>query len=758
MNNRITVAGVNKPESFYNPIVLSALLRALWKRRWAVASVFLVTVTVTAIKSFGAPRVYRATTQVLIDRENPNVVDVQEVLAVDTADTDYYLTQYEILKSRSLARRAVESLDLASNDVFNPQPKRTVLAGLTGSRASGEGPNPSGHAPERKPESEERKLQILIDRYLRSLNIEPVRNSRLVNISFESTDPRLAARIADEHARLYIETTLDRKFSASQDAVGWIRGRIATVQAKLEESEQTLQKYREEKNLVSVDLEERHNIIVQKLSDLNTALTNARTETIEKESHYREFAKARSNPKLLESLPAVVNNSLIQKLKSERVGLDARRSEWAQKFGPAHPQMISLESELEQLDKKIDAEIYKIGESIEMEHRMAVANERSLMAALEAQKHEALDLNQKEIYYNVLKREAESERLMYENLLKRAKETSLTEGLRASNIAIVDPSYIPNKPVRPRRALNMFVAVVAGLVLGVGLALVLDQMDSTIKNSEDVEQYVDLPFLGMVRHFKRSDNGKEDGELVTAFHPKSAISEAFRNIRTNILFSTLGTGGRTLLVTSSGTQEGKTLFACNLAVTLAQLQKKVLLIDSDLRRPRIHKVFGIKDSPGLSNILAGQLPLEKCARPTAGGNLSLLPCGPIPPNPSELLSSKAMEDLIAEARQNYDVVIFDSPPVLLVTDPAIVSNKVDGTIVLASVGRTQRHSLRRTVSALGEISARVIGIVLNNADSEAESYSYGYAKYGYYYDDNGEKERRTSKEHLKPAEEPSVKA
>ncbi|MBI4833009.1 MAG: polysaccharide biosynthesis tyrosine autokinase, partial [Candidatus Lindowbacteria bacterium] len=442
---------------------------------------------------------------------------------------------------------------------------------------------------------------------------------------------------------------------------------------------------------------------------------------------------------------------------SEKVGLETKESELAQKFGPQHPQMISLKSELEQLNKKLDAEIYKIGESIEMEYRMALAKERSFLAALEAQKHEALDLNQKEIHYNVLKREAESERLMYENLLKRAKETSLTEGLRSSNIAIVDPSHVPIEPVRPRRALNMFIAVVAGLSFGVGLALVLDWMDNTIKNSEDIQQCVSVPFLGVVRHFKKSADVKEDGELVAAYHPKSAISEAFRNIRTNILFSTLGTGGRTLLVTSSGVQEGKTVFACNLAVTLAQLQKKVLLIDADLRRPRIHKVFGIKDSPGLSNVLAGQISLERCVRPTAGGNLSLLSCGPIPPNPSELLSSQAMEELIEEARRTYDIVLFDSPPALVVTDPAIISKKVDGTIVLASGGRTPRPSLRKVVAALEEISARVIGTVLNNVETDAEGYHYGYSKYGYYYDSDGEKQRVQSQEHQKVAEEPSIK-
>ncbi len=761
MNERTVSRGGNKLASLPEPFDVGVVLRTLWKRRWAVASIFLVTVTAAAIRSFGATPIYRATTQVLIDRENPNIVNVQEVLAIDTADTDYYLTQYEILKSRSLAQRVIKSLKLDSDEVFNPSPRRTSLSkrlGLTGLIESVRG---AFRKQEEKPGAEESQLQALTDRYLRSLSIEPVRNSRLVDISFECPDPRLAARIADAHGRLYIEASLDRKFSASQDAVEWLKGRITAIQAKLEASERALQKYRQENNLVSVDFEERHNIIVQKLGDLNAALTRARTDSIEKENLYAEFGKARSDPRMLESIPAVVNNSLIQRLKSEKVDLETKESELAQKFGPEHPKMISVRSELEELKKKINMEMYKIGESIELEYRMALAKEKSLLAALEEQKREALELNQKEIHYNVLKRETETERLMYENLLKRAKEASLTGGIRASNIAIVDPAYVPGTPVRPRRALNMFIAVVGGLALGLGLAALLEYLDNTIKNSEDVELSVEVPFLGTVRHFKKSSDSKVDGELVTASHPKSAVSEAFRNIRTNVLFSTLGTRGQTLLVTSASMLEGKTVFTCNLAVTLAQLQKKVLLVDADLRRPRIHKVFGIKDTPGLSDILTGQMPLDKCVRQTTGGNLSILPCGPIPPNPSELLSLKVMDEFIEEARQLYDIVLLDSPPVLFVTDPVIISKKVDGTIAIVRSGRTPRQALRRIISTLQEIEARVIGVVLNNVDVDTESYYYPYyyryGKHGYYEQDDSEKERTASTRKRKASEKPYAK-
>lgn len=762
MNERTISKGVNKLASLPEPFDAGALLRTLWKRRWAVASIFLVTVTAAAIKSFGATPIYRATTQVLINRENPNVVNVQEVLAIDTADTDYYLTQYEILKSRSLAQRVIKSLKLDSNEIFNPPPKKASLSkrlGLTGILESLR--DAVGKEEEEKPGAENPQLQALTERYLRALSIEPVRNSRLVDISFESKDPRLAARIADEHGRLYIEASLDRKFSASQDAVEWLKGRIIAIQAKLEASERALQKYRQENNLVSVDFEERHNIIVQKLGDLNAALTKARTDSIEKENLYTEFKKARSDPGLLESIPAVVNNSLIQRLKSEKVNLETKESELAQKFGPEHPKMISVRSELEELKKKINMEMYKIGESIELEYRMALAKEKSLLKALEEQKREALELNQKEIHYNVLKRETETERLMYENLLKRAKEASLTGGLRASNIAIVDPAFVPDAPVRPRRALNMFIAVVGGLALGFGLAALLEYLDNTIKNSDDIELSVEVPFLGTVRHFKKSSDSKVDGELVTASHPKSAVSEAFRNIRTNVLFSTLGTRGQTLLVTSASMLEGKTVFTCNLAITLAQLQKKVLLVDADLRRPRIHKVFGIKDAPGLSDILTGQMPLHKCVRPTTGGNLSILPCGPVPPNPSELLSLKVMEEFIEEAKQHYDIVLLDSPPVLFVTDPVIISKKVDGTVVIVRSGRTPRQALRKIISSLKEIEARVIGVVLNNVDIDSETYYYPYyyryGKHGYYEQDDGEKSRVASTKNRKASEKSHAK-
>jgi len=592
---------------------------------------------------------------------------------------------------------------------------------------------------------EQKEYQIdetnrLIKAYLARLDIKPIRKSRLVNISFEAHDPQLAAQIANTHAKLYIEQNLERKFSASKEAVNWLKKRIKEVKEKLEKSEEALRKYKQAHDLVSIDFEESHNIRVQRLNELNTALMEARTKRIEKENLYRELKRISDKPELIESMPAVVANPLIQQLKAEYIKSKADYSKLSQSYGPEHPKMIRLRSEIKELKNKIASEVKKIARSIETEYRVAKKQEAALNKALEEEKKKALALSEKEIQYNVLKREVEINRTLYESLLKRAKETNITEDLPVSNVSIVDPARIPDLPFKPKKRLNILLAMVVGLTMGIGLAFFLEYLDDTIKTPEEVERYLKIPFLGYIGKVIIAKDNPYSPDLVALKEPKSHIAEMLRNVRTNILFSTSNFPRKALLVTSSIQDEGKTFLTINLGISLAQMGKRVVVIDADLRKTRIHRTFGLKKHPGLTDVLTGNHGLESVIQDTKVENLKIIPCGTIPPNPAELLSSEAMKGLIDRLKEQFDFILFDSPPVMSVTDPTILANLADGVILVIKGGETPRPPIQRALQQLSKLDTKLLGVVLNGMDFKKGKYYYHYY-YKYHYDYGyGEKE------------------
>lgn len=711
-------------------------LRIVLKRRWVVITVFLILVATVAISSFRMDPIFQAKTQILIERENPNVVNIQEVLAVNATDQDYYQTQYEILKSKALALKVIEALNLKESPEFAPEKQRFSLGTLWASLLNWI-KEVTSSAKEAKKETLnlDKEYNELVAAFLKRLEVEPIRNSRLVNVSFEGKDPDIITRITNTHAQLYIKSNLERRFSASQEAIAWLNLRIAEVKEKLQGSEVALQGYRGKKNLVSIDFEERYNINIQKLNDLNAALTKAKTERFEKESLFLELKGFSKKPEMIESMPAVVSNYLIQTLKTEYVRLTGQYRELSEKFGSEHPKMVMLSSQMKEVKEKISHEVGKIARSIETEYRVAMAKEKSILNALEAQKSEALELNQKQIEYNVLKREVETNRSLYESLLKRVKETGVTEGLTASNIMVVDPARVPDKPIKPRIALNILLAVISGLTLGLGLAFFFDYLDNTVKSPEEVERYLSIPLLGVVGRFKKAAKNPAGGggELPAFSEPKSNISEGFRSLRTNLLFTSAESEKRVLLITSTATLEGKTVVAANLAVAFAQTGKKVLLIDADMRKPRIHGLFNLERSPGLSEALVGKEKLSSVINDTEISDLKVITCGTIPPNPAELLASKNMKVLIEEAKVYFDTIIIDSPPVMSVTDPVELATLSDGAVMIIKTASTPRPAIQMAIQQLSDVGAKVLGCVLNDVDFKREGYYYSYYQYYYKY-------------------------
>ena len=736
---------------FQEEVHLKDYLRIIKKRQWVIITFFVVVVVGVTISSFLQAPVYKATARILIEKDTPNVLSFKEVLSLDGADIDYYQTQYTILKSRTLAKRVLEELGLLQQ-ALQTQPSGFSIRGMLSGSLMLLGL--------KEPLSEDAQLRIkeqqAIDRFLtRTIRIEPIKGSRLVDVSAFSTDAELATKVANALVDTYTKQNLEAKLAASKDAVGWLEKQLEGSQAKVAESEASLLAYKEEHGIIS--FEDRQNIVMQKLSELNTAVNNARIRRISVEMQYKQVQEyltiteaettADAEDKL-ESLSQVINNPLIQKLKVELSNLESELSEQLKKFRAKHPNVIAIKSQIASIRERINAEVRQITISIRNDYELALAQEQEMLAALEEQKLEALELNQKSIAYGVLEREAESNKRVYDTLLQRTKETSVTEKLETSNIRIIDPATVPNYPVSPRKKLNIFLAMVVGLTLGVALSFFFEYIDNSIKTPDDIKHYLNIPFLGFIPKVAYNGNtpaNRREGhpaDTVVALDPKSTISEAYRSLRTNVMFSTLERGP-VMLITSAGPAEGKSITVANLAITMAQSGSKTLIIDCDLRKPRMHRIFNIPGNQGgLTEMIAnlGSKGTRVTVKRTKIPNLDIIPCGKIPPNPSELLSSERTKILIEALSKKYDKILIDSPPINVVTDPVILSQIVGGVIVVIKASETGRDVIRRARDLLLNVNANLIGGVLNSVDMQKDSYYYYSYYHNYYYQEEDSRE------------------
>ena len=695
-------------------------VKVLYKRRWTAIATFLVIFLAVTIYTFTVTPMYEAKVQILIEKENDNVVTFKEAFEQNQATDDYYQTQYKILQSRSLARKTIDSLDIwndplladrSDTEASVPQSiKRPFyyVLGLFTSRAPAEPPEANETAQQSK----------IIDRFLYDLTVTPVRNSRLVEVRFESRHPAFAATIANALAKNYIDQSLEFKFQASKQASDWLGGQLSEQRGKVESSEAALQKYREQNDALS--LEERQNIVVQKLADLNGAVTRAKTDRIQKEALYNQIKAIQHDRTALESFPAILSNAFIQQEKTEIAGLQQQQTQLAEKLGPRHPDMLKIASAIEAADVKMRAEVAKVVQSMKNDYEAAVLQEHSLAAALEQQKHDALELNRKGIDYGVLQRDASTNRQIFESLLQRTKETGISGELKNSNIRVVDAAELPRAPVRPKKLINELLALFGGALLAVGVAFFSEYIDNRIKTPDEVKNLLGIPFLGMVpvvfdEHVQNPRLGKG---------APTSFAEAVRAVRTNVLFSSAASGGRSIVVTSTGPGEGKTLMAGNLAIALAQAGQRVLLVDADLRRPRVQEVFEITRQPGLSNVMVGDTKASEAVQKTDTQNLWILPAGMIPPNPAELLGSKRFNDFVATLVQHFDWVIIDTPPVMAVTDSALVAHMANGVLFVIGAEMTSRYAAQRAVEQLRTANATFLGGILNRVDLKHNAYYY----------------------------------
>ncbi len=720
-------------------IHLRDYFQVLLRRKWIIIVSFIVVFTLVTFYSFKTTPIYQATAQLQIDKENPNVVSFEEVMAMDSTDIQFYQTQYKILSSSYLAQRVIDSLDLEKSSEFKSDEEsegfriKDFVSAMF--RMDSNDSNDS-----EKDEMKSRLEQArLLRAYLGRLSVVPIRNSRLVNISFTGYDPVEITKIVNEHAVGYRVRNLEVRFAASHDAVEWLQKQIYVKKETLKKSETALQLYKESEKIVS--LEDKQNIIIQKLEDLNTKFTVAKTERMEFETLFNLAKEYSGDYEKLESIPGVMDDQLIHHLKEEYSILSAEAEKLSQRYGKNYPAMKRAIAQKNELETRIEEETVKIVNSIETKYKMAFAKEENLSKALEDQKAVALQLNRKSIAYGALKRDNDGERAMYNKLLKRLNETDITGDLRTSNITIVGPAKIPIAPIKPRKKLNILLGAIVGVGLGICLVFFMEYLDNTIKSPEDIENYLQVPLLGVLSNTDIPSRVEAKlSELIVHQTPRSPFAEAVRSIRTSVMFSILDTSRKVIMVTSATAGEGKTFLASNLAAAIAQAGKKTLLIDTDFRKPRVDKVFSVEKNPGVCNHLIGEIELDSILKSTSVTNLMIATCGNIPSNPSEIMHSAVMKKFINDVKDRYDIVIFDTPPAMTVTDAVVLSGIVDGVIVTIRSGKTTKSTVKRCISQILTSRGEILGAVVNGVDISRGSNYYHYYAHYYKYGYSSEKE------------------
>ncbi len=604
-------------------------IQVMMRRRWVILTFFIVLVVTVLIGSLKQTPIYRATATLMIERRSPKVVSVQEVAPMGTSDyyayKDYYETQYKLIKSRSLLEEVADSLGLKADNT--------------------------------------RKGKDPVEKLLKIVNVYPIKNSQLVEISVEDSNPRMAANIANTVAVEYIRQNLERNVSATTDAAEWLSKRIDEQREKLKDAELALQKYREQ---YSIDV-----------------------------------------------LPQVTNDErAIEDVKAEYARLQGVLANYTERYTDEHPKMIELKAQISSLGNKV--------------HGL-----------------EDVDAGDKATEYRVLEGEVQTNKRMYELLLARLKEIDVSSTLNVNNISIIDRAEVPERPVKPRLLLNMVLAVMVGLVMGTGLGFFVDYLDTTIKSPQDVKETLQSYFLGGIPEIEEKEDVKKD--RIVHLEPKSPISEAYRDIRTEILFLTLkDKNSKTILVTSAEPQAGKTTTTTNTGIAFAQNGNKVLVVDSDLRKPQLHKAFGVDRDHGLTDYLRGDADLDSIIKSTGIENLQVITAGKTLSNPAESINSERMREFISDVKQKFDLVLFDSPPIISVTDAIILANMVDASMQVVRSGKAHVPVTLRAKEKLTSAKANVLGIILNDINTFQGDYYYHYYKYYRYYGKD-DKRRRVEK-------------
>lgn len=706
------------------------LLRVILKRRWMILFVFLGVGGAVTLYATRQPKVYASAISIIIDPREPRFLDsqIQDVNA-DTysnywSNKEYVETQFKIIQSRAVSQRVVEKLGLHQDPGFLGVSK--VL--------------------DDKLRAETMKRIDAVSLLQAKIKVEPVKDSRVANIKIEDSDPNRAALLANEVAQAYIDENLSLRLKVTENAQKWLDERKDSLSEQTHQSEMALYTFRKQADMLSTSLDDRASMVSNRLTATSAALTDAQLRIAGLRARVNAIRNVQASQGAddrlwAEALPAARENASLGEYKKRFLGLKNECTELSTRYLEGHPKLLECREKLAAAEKDFARELSNLVISTEAELKEATEKEKNLSQLFAEAKVEAFEVEKKRLELERLKQEADSDKRQYDAVFKRMKDNELSGLLRTSNVRVLDAARPIMSPVRPNVPQTVLLGLLAGLLAGLGLALLLEFLDSSVTSEQEIEERLGLSFLGFVPSIPNEATGPKD--LYIHRQPKSIIAECTRAIRTNLLFMSPDKPFRRMLVTSSGPQEGKSTSVINMGITMAQSGSRVLIIDTDMRRPRIHKAFGVPNDVGVSSLVVGEGKIDDAVKSTEVPGLFVMPCGPVPPNPAELLHTKAFADLLEQLNARYDKIILDSPPVGAVADAAVLATLVDGTVLVLKAGVTNREVARRTVRTLNDVKARMFGAVLNDVSLEKSRYvdyyyGYSYRYYGYGQEKNKE--------------------
>ncbi len=685
--------------------------------------------------TFRLPKVYQATVTLEYD-PNPisplgsSVEDVGGQVSHFLMSREFFETQNLIIQSRAVAERVVERLGLADDPTFFGQEAGTDWTPVA--------------------------KEVAAQRLQGKLSLDPIKETRLVLLKVRDNDPERAATLANMVANAYIEKTMEDRLGSTAAAAEWLAQQLDSTRTQLNESEHALHEFKKQHNVLSVSVENRQNLLAEEIREYNERLTDTRAHRIELEARLGRLKAARSHPEAVQD-NGQGEDSELEGLRTELRSKMTERASLATRYGDSHPTILELKGEIASIRTAIDNEIETLITVAEDDLKEAQAVETGLSKVQNKAQKAGMDLNLREIEYSRLNRQRESSSKLYNLLLQRTAETDLTRLLRTTHVRVVDRALVPKAAISPMVGLNVVGGLFGGLLLGFGIAFLLHQMDRRIQDVPDVEA-LGLTILGVFprvtgassdpsagysgRRKKERVVEIENPDQIVHSHPMSMAAESCRTVRTNLMFKAAESPNKTMVVTSANPKDGKTTVATNIAIALAQSGQRVLLVDADLRRPRIHKAFGLENHTGLTNTLVGDRTLSQVTRDVGIDKLSVVTCGPLPPNPAELLHTKQFSRLLEEAASQFDRVIFDSPPLRAVTDAAILAPQCGGALLVVRARATTRDSVLAAIRSLTDVNAHILGGVLN--DVEPGRGGHGYLGGAYYHYYRGEEYRNES--------------
>jgi capsular exopolysaccharide synthesis family protein len=700
------------------------LARIFLKRKWTIFVIFAVFAVFSVVRTYMAAPVYRASTTLQIERFTPRVLDYKEITPAeaDWDSSDFYTTNYELLKSRTLAERAVEDLGMRKpvpSEAVKQESSKPASASFLEDLFTRlrRGPPPA------EVDAATRDDNALVGAFQGSLQVEPVRRSRLVRLHFDSTDPFFAAKAVNTLAQSFININLERRFEAAAYAKTFLEEKLAQTKAKLEDSERELVAFSRENEGFTVD--EKQNASLQSVQEFSTAVLRAEQDRIKAEALYRQ---AQENP---DSIPVIRDNRNILDIKERKGKLDSDYQELLKTYKPAFPKMQALQSQILEVDRQLQTEYDRIRAATLSSFRAARSQELMLKERLAQGKQQLLDQQSRSMRYSILKREVDTNRQLYDGLLQRLKEVGVAGGVGINNISVVDKAQVPLFPFKPDFGKSVSMGLMIGLMIGLLVAWLLEHLDDSIRFADDVERETGAAVLGVVPKMKPLEPGKTRIALSPHLDPSSPFSEAYRSVRTALQFSTPTGAPRRLVVTSSSKHEGKSTTALALAINFAQMGKPVLLIDADLRNPVLHRMLQLDNDRGLSNFLSGTVGVMEVVHRTEIPGLFVMTTGPLPPNPVELLSSNKMLSLLEQCEEHFAHVVVDGPPVLGIADAIVLCNQVDNAVFVIESGRTRKGHAKAALKRLYQAGVHPIGVILTKIDAYHDLYGYGTSYYQY---------------------------